>query len=312
MENYTRFIEVFRKIFITTMAILFLLAAGVGWFMARRALAGVETVTQTARRISNGNLQERVPVKKREDEIDQLAQTFNQMLDRIQTLVTGTKEMSDNIAHDLKSPITRIRGMSEVTFTTGASLNDYENMAAGTIEECDRLLDMINTMLVISRTEAGVSPLEKNEIDISAVIRDACDLFQSTAEDKGLTMVCRAGEKISVDGDMRLIQRMIANILDNAIKFTPPDGRVDVSIHADGNRRVQIAITDTGIGISPEDLPQIFKRFYRCDPSRSQAGTGLGLSFARTVARAHGGDIFVKSTPDQGSTFTVTLPGFVF
>jgi heavy metal sensor kinase len=311
MENYTRFIEVFRKIFITTMAILFLLAAGVGWFMARRALAGVETVTQTARRISNGNLQERVPVKKREDEIDQLAQTFNQMLDRIQTLVTGTKEMSDNIAHDLKSPITRIRGMSEVTFTTGASLNDYENMAAGTIEECDRLLDMINTMLVISRTEAGVSPLEKNEIDISAVIRDACDLFQSTAEDKGLTMVCQAGEKINVDGDIRLIQRMIANILDNAIKFTSPDGRVDVSIHADGNRGVQIAITDTGIGISPEDLPQIFERFYRCDPSRSQAGTGLGLSFARTVARAHGGDIFVKSTPDQGSTFTVTLPGFV-
>jgi heavy metal sensor kinase len=311
MENYTRFIEVFRKIFITTMAILFLLAASVGWFMARRALAGVETVTQTARRISNGNLQERVPVKKREDEIDQLAQTFNQMLDRIQTLVTGTKEMSDNIAHDLKSPITRIRGMSEVTFTTGASLNDYENMAAGTIEECDRLLDMINTMLVISRTEAGVSPLEKNEIDISAVIRDACDLFQSTAEDKGLTMVCQAGEKINVDGDIRLIQRMIANILDNAIKFTSPDGRVDVSIHADGNRGVQIAITDTGIGISPEDLPQIFERFYRCDPSRSQAGTGLGLSFARTVARAHGGDIFVKSTPDQGSTFTVTLPGFV-
>ena len=124
-------------------------------------------------------------------------------------------------------------------------------------------------------------------------------------------MVCQAGEKINVDGDIRLIQRMIANILDNAIKFTPPDGRVDVSIHADGNRGVQIAIADTGIGISPEDLPQIFERFYRCDPSRSQAGTGLGLSFARTVARAHGGDIFVKSTPDQGSTFTVTLPGFV-
>ena len=309
MENYTRFIEAFRKIFITTMAILFLLAAGVGWFMARRALAGVETVTQTAQRISNGNLQERVPVKKREDEIDQLALTFNQMLDRIQTLVTGIKEMSDNIAHDLKSPITRIRGISEVTLTTGASLNDYENMAAGTIEECDRLLDMINTMLVISRTEAGVSSLEKKEIDISAVLRDACDLFQSAAEDKGITLFCRANEKIGIHGDMRLVQRMIANLLDNAIKFTPPDGRVDVSLRAEGNQGVNITVSDTGIGISPEDLSQIFERFYRCDPSRSQAGTGLGLSFARTIARAHGGDITVNSVPNQGSTFSVTLPG---
>lgn len=310
MENYTRFIEAFRKIFITTMAILFLLAAVVGWFMARRALAGVETVTQTARRISNGNLQERVPVKKREDEIDQLALTFNRMLDRIQTLVTGIKEMSDNIAHDLKSPITRIRGMSEVTLTTTASLKDYENMAAGTIEECDRLLDMINTMLVISRTEAGVSSLEKKEIDIAAIIRDACDLFQSAAEDKGITIVCTADEKIFIDGDMRLIQRMIANLLDNAIKFTTSDGRVDVSVSTDGNQGIRITVADTGIGISPQDLPQIFERFYRCDPSRSQAGTGLGLSFARTVARAHGGDITVSSTFGQGSTFSVSLPQF--
>ena len=311
MENYTRVIEVFRKIFILTMAVLFLLAAIVGWFMARRALAGVERVTQTARRISNGSFQERVPVEKREDEIDQLAITFNQMLDRIQTLVIGIKEMSDNIAHDLKSPITRIRGLSEVSLTTGASLTEYGEMAASTIEECDRLLDMINTMLFISKTEAGVLQLEKNKIDIGAVICDACDLFQSAAEDKGLTMVCHVDENISVDADMRLIQRMIANLLDNAIKYTLPDGRVDVSAHTDGKRGVQIAIADTGIGISRKDLPHIFERFYRCDPSRSQSGTGLGLSFARTVARAHGGDIFVKSTPDQGSTFTVTLPGIV-
>ena len=311
MENYTRFIEVFRKIFISTMAILFFVAAVVGWFLARRALAGVETVTQTARHISSGSLEERVPVNKREDEIDRLAITFNQMLDRIQTLVTEIKEMSDNIAHDLKSPITRIRGISEITLTTGASLNEYEKMAAGTIEECDRLLDMINTMLVISKTEAGVSRLEKKEIDISSVIRDACELFQPAAEDKSLTLVCHADGNFKVYGDLRLIQRMIANVLDNAIQYTPSDGRVDVSIHAGRNQRVEIAVTDTGIGISEEDLAHIFERFYRCDPSRSQAGTGLGLSFARTVARAHGGDITATSAPHHGSVFSVNLPSKV-
>ena len=124
--------------------------------MARRVLAGVEAVTRTAQQISESSLKERVPVKKYQDEIDQLAITFNQMLDRIQTLVTGIREMSDNIAHDLKSPITRIRGIAEVTMTSDASLQEYEAMAVGTIEECDRLLDMINTMLMISQTEAGV------------------------------------------------------------------------------------------------------------------------------------------------------------
>jgi len=309
MENYTRFIEVFRKIFISTMAILFFVAAIVGWFLARRALAGVETVTQTARHISSGSLEERVPVNKREDEIDRLAITFNQMLDRIQTLVTEIKEMSDNIAHDLKSPITRIRGISEITLTTGVSLNEYEKMAASTIEECDRLLDMINTMLVISETEAGVSRLEKSEIDISSVIRNACELFQSPAEDKSLSLVCHADGNFKVYGDVRLIQRMIANVLDNAIKYTSSDGRVDVSIHAGRNQSVEITVTDTGIGISEEDLAHIFERFYRCDPSRSQAGTGLGLSFAQTVARAHGGDIAVTSATGRGSAFSVILPG---
>jgi heavy metal sensor kinase len=307
MDIYTGIIDAFRKIFMITMAVLFVLAAAVGWFMAKRALAGVETVTRTARRISDRSLAERVPVKTRVNEIDQLAITFNQMLDRIENLVTGIREMSDNIAHDLKSPITRIRGIAEVSLTSGSSLQEYESMAGGTIEECDRLLDMINTMLVISRTEAGVNQLDVQNLNVTNLVRDACDIFQSPAEDKGITIVCSKPEDVSICGDIRLIQRMVANLLDNALKYTPSDGRVDVAVTDVGDQSVQIAVKDNGTGIAAEDLENIFERFYRCDPSRSEAGTGLGLSFARAVARAHNGDITVASTPGEGSAFTVML-----
>jgi signal transduction histidine kinase len=276
--------------------------------MARRALVGVETVTRTARRISEGSLEKRVPVKKRADEIDQLALTFNQMLDRIEILVTGIKEMSDNIAHDLKSPITRIRGIAEVSLTAGSSMQEYESMAAGTVEECDRLLDMINTMLIISRTEAGVTQLDCQKLDITNIVRDARDIFQSPADDKGLTLAYSGPDNADISGDMRLIQRMVANLLDNAIKYTPANGRIDVRVAAGADQSVQITVQDNGRGISVKDQEHIFERFYRCDPSRSQAGTGLGLSFARAVARAHKGDISVSSTIGEGSTFTVTLP----
>jgi len=308
MENHTRIIEVFRRVFIITMVGLLAAAVVVGWFMARRALVGVEAVTRTARRISDGSLEKRVPVKKRVDEIDQLALTFNQMLDRIETLVKGIKEMSDNIAHDLKSPITRIRGTAEVSLTSGSSLKEYQSMAAGTIEECDRLLDMINTMLFISRTEAGVNQLDCQQVDITALVRDACDIFQSPAEDKSIDLVCGELENISITGDVRLIQRLVANLLDNAIKYAPAHGRIDVMVSAGVDHAAQIMVKDNGIGISGSELEKIFERFYRCDPSRSQAGTGLGLSFARAAARAHGGEITVTSEVNNGSTFRVVLP----
>jgi len=308
MDNHTRIIEAFRKIFVTTMAVLFVLAAVVGWFMAKRALAGIDTVIQTARRISDRSLDERVPVKKQVDEIDQLATTFNQMLDRIQKLVTEIKEMSDSIAHDLRSPITRIRGIAEISLTTGSSLKEYESMAGNTIEECDRLLDMINTMLIISKTEAGLGQFDRKELDIARVVRDACELFLPMAENEGLSLVCDAPQQLIINGDIRMIQRMISNLLDNAVKYTPAGGKIDVTAHPDGRQSVQIAINDTGIGISAADMPHIFERFYRCDPSRSQTGTGLGLSFARAIARAHGGEVTVTSVQNKGSTFMIVLP----
>jgi signal transduction histidine kinase len=208
----------------------------------------------------------------------------------------------------LKSPVTRIRGAAEVTLTTGKSLGEYEAMAASTVEECDRLLDMINTMLLISKTEAGVDKLSLEEIDLASTVRDACELFRPSAEDKGITFSCETPERLQITGDVRMIQRMLANLVDNGIKYTPPGGRVEVSVSENGQHRVLISIRDTGAGISEPELARVFERFYRGDQSRSQAGIGLGLSLARAIARAHGGDISVTSAPGQGSTFTVSLP----
>jgi len=278
-----------------------------GWFMARRALAGVENVTRTARRIADGRLAERVPLGKGGDEIDQLAVTFNRMLDRIQGLVNGIKEMTDNIAHDLKSPITRIRGQAEIALTGGGSTAELETMASSAVEECDRLLEMINTMLFISRTDAGVTQPDLKEIDIAAVVRDACGLFQASAEERGIILAWHGPERLAMTGDIRFIQRMVANLLDNAIKYTPAGGLVNVTVALGAQGGIHIEVRDTGGGISPTDLPHVFERFYRGDPSRSQAGSGLGLSFARAVARAHGGDITVASSP-AGSAFAVNIP----
>jgi heavy metal sensor kinase len=308
MESQARLLDAFKRIFIITMSFLIVLAAGVGWFMARRAVSGIEAVTHTAQKISGGSLEERVPVKPRGDEIDQLATTFNQMVDRIQTLLMEIKEMSDNIAHDLRSPVTRIRGTAEVTLTTGKSLEDYENMAASTIEDCDRLLDMINTMLLISKTEAGVEKPVGEDVEIAALIRKACELFDPIAEDKNVSLSYYVEEKNLVSGDARMLQRMLANILDNAVKYSSPGGKIEVSLTGTKNRTIIISIKDTGVGISGADLNRVFERFYRCDQSRSQPGTGLGLSLARAIARAHGGDITVTSTVNQGSTFNITLP----
>jgi signal transduction histidine kinase len=181
-------------------------------------------------------------------------------------------------------------------------------MAASAIEECDRLLEMINTMLFISRSEAGLTKPESGQMDMAAVVRDACELFRSMAEDKQIALTWDAPERLAISGDVRLIQRMLGNILDNAIKYTPSGGSVSVSLQPNPGGAVAIVVKDSGVGISEKDRPHIFERFYRGDPSRSQAGAGLGLSLARAVARAHGGDIAVDSSPASGAIFRVQLP----
>ena len=307
LEDDDEFLADFRDIFGTTVPVVMIVAALLGWFMARRALTQVEEVTRTARAISATDLGRRVPVKGQADEIDRLASTFNEMLDRIQTLVTEMKEMNESIAHDLRSPITRIRGMAEMALTSGKAIDEYETAAASTIEDCDRLLEMINTLLYISQTEATAGELATEEVDMAGVVRDACELFQPVAEDKGVNLVVQIDTDVKVRGALQGLQRMLANLIDNALNYTPSPGTVTVSVCGDDKVGI-IAVKDTGIGISQDDLPHIFRRFYRGDRSRSRPGTGLGLSLVHAIVHAHRGQISVTSVTNAGTTFIVTLP----
>jgi len=300
-------LEDLRQSFWMSLFIVLIASSFMGWLLARRTIARVENVTNTAVEISNGSLESRVPVTGRGDEIDRLALTFNRMLERIQLMVTEMRQVNDNIAHDLKSPLTRIRGLAEMTLTGGGGDGDYESMAASTVEECDRLLEMINTMLDISEAEAGMARLRLEAVDLGALARDACDLFQPAAEERGLTLHFGGDGRFPVLGDTARLQRVVANLLDNAVKYAYRDGKIGVAVREEKGRTFLI-VSDCGPGIPGEEIDRIFDRFYRCDQSRSQSGSGLGLSLARAIAKAHGGNLTAESTVGKGSVFTLVLP----
>lgn len=307
MEHNDRMEETFRKIFGITFLVILALTAPAGYLIARKALAGVEEVTRAANKISMGYLDHRVNVTGHGEEIQHLSTAFNQMAEKIQDLIKGMREMTDNIAHDLRSPITRIRGVAETALISDQPGSDDEGIAGSVVEECDRLLGMINTMLDISEAEAGVMKLNLEDIDLVQVVGDACDLFQPVAEDNHVRVIQELPPNAFIQGEAIKIQRVVSNLLDNALKFTPEGGSVTVSLH--GNESwVTLDVKDTGPGISTRDLPRIFDRFYRGDQSRPRGGTGLGLTLARAICRAHGGNIEVKSVPGKGSDFTMTLP----
>ncbi len=308
LQENESLMEKYRETFIIALGMLLFCGGFVGWIVARRAMSGVERVAQTAVRIGKGNLSRRVPLWKKGQEIDDLAMAFNDMLERIQALVREMKEVTDNIAHDLLSPITCIRGIAETTLTGEQNLNSYREMAGMVVEESDRLVEIINTMLEIARTDSGVAELSKETVDVGKIIHDACELFLPMAEEQGIRLELDAPMKpLTVLGDLARLQRVVANLLDNAIKFTPAGGKVLVSAQAIDSQ-AKVEVIDTGVGITNKELPRIFERFYRGDRSRSTPGNGLGLSLAKAIVQAYNGDIIVKSSPGKGSKFIIVLP----
>lgn len=285
MENTDRYLSWFKKIFIGIMGFILIFSALAGWVLVRKALSGVTAISGIASNITGSNLEARVKKTGTKDELDLLADTFNHMLDRIEALVKSITEMTDNIAHDLKSPITRIRGFAELALVQDDSLENYRTMASTTIEESDRLLDMINTMLVISKTEAGKGNFSYQNVDLSYMVEEACELFRPLAEDKKISFTQDITKAIVVHADTRMLQRAVSNIIDNAIKYTPQNGRIDIAVNR-VDEGVQIIVTDTGIGIEPQYYDKIFERFFRTESSRTTSGTGLGLSLAHTIIRS--------------------------
>ena len=291
LEEDDELIEAILGGFLVALAAVILLGGPTGWFMARRALRGVEEISRTATEIAGGALDRRVPVRSRNHELDKLAQTFNTMLDRIQALITGMREMTDNLAHDLRSPIARIRASAEMAFSGDDTQAGWETLAANTTEECDRLLQMINTTLDIAEAESGAAKLEIAVIDLTRLVLDACELFQTVAEDRHIHITTNLPERCLIEGDRQRLQRVLANLLDNALKFTSAGGKIKISANEE-EKQLRFTVQDTGIGIDDEDLPHIFERFYR-GKSVTIEGSGLGLAMVKSIVNAHGGEITV-------------------
>ena len=304
LEEADEYLEIFRNLFSILMGVLIISSTLIGWYLAKRALIDMEEVTRTAEDISNGSYERRVDVKGKLKEIERLSTTFNKMLDRIQILLNSMKDINDNIAHDLRSPLARIRGIAEMTLVSDKTVDDYKDMAVSTMEECDSLIDMINTMLDITEAEAGVNGRHEEQFDLVAMIHEACELFRPVAEEKRIELNCSLPESYLFQGARKKMQRIVTNLLENALKYTPEGGTVNISGVVQG-AEIQIFFQDNGIGISEKDLPHIFERFYRCDRSRSQGGVGLGLSLAKAFAKSMKGMIDVSSAINQGTTFTL-------
>jgi signal transduction histidine kinase len=295
LEEVDEYLDIFLELVSILVISLIIVSTIIGWLLARRATIDMQEVAETAEEIANGFYDRRVQVEGRYREIERLSAAFNSMLDRIQSLLKSMKEINDNIAHDLRSPLARLKEKS---------IDAYKDMAASTIEECDTLIGMINTMLDITEAEAGVNGVETEEFELVTLIREACELFRPIIEGKKINLKTDLPESLPFKSDRKKMQRIVINLLENAIKYTPADGTIAVSAAAQ-NGEIRIDFEDTGMGISENDLPHIFERFYRCDRSRFQGGVGLGLSLVKAYTESLNGTIQVESTLDQGSRFAL-------
>ncbi len=307
-----RILQGFTWLMIGVIPLMILGGCLLGWIYAGRALAPVLHVAQAAQRISGSNLSLRIPTRDAGDELDFLIETFNQMIERLENSFRQVRQFSTDVSHELRTPITVIRGQLEVALFTARNTEQYREAIQDSMQEIERLSQIVRALLLLAQAETGQVVLQKSSVDLSAIARDMVDEFQIPAEEARVKLI--AGEmpqECVGDLDRVQIERMISNLLSNALKFTPPGGQVTVSIVGRQNE-AELHIADTGFGISPEHLPHIFDRFYRvtCADTLSspEKGLGLGLSFVSWIVKAHNGTVKVSSTPGEGTEFVIALP----
>jgi signal transduction histidine kinase len=297
-----------------SVAIVVILGLAGGLFVTRRVLRRVDAMTETTRTIMAGDLGGRLPVAGTGDELDRLADNLNVMLERIEALMYGLKEVSDNIAHDLKTPLTRLRNRSEEALRTAKSEAEYRAALEATIEESEGLIRTFNALLMIARAESGQARDDMSEFDAAEIAHDVGELYEPLADQKGIALKVEADAPAKVKANRELVSQALANLVDNAIKYTaPPAGaangaKPEIVVRAleDGDR-ILLTVADGGPGIPEADRARVVERFVRLEQSRSQPGSGLGLSLASAVARLHGGELTLTDN-QPGLKSVIALP----
>jgi heavy metal sensor kinase len=282
-----------------------------GWMLAGLTLRPVLAVAQTAQRITGSNLSLRIPARGAGDELDYLILTFNRMIERLESSFQQIRQFSTDVSHELRTPITAIRGQLEVAMFTAQSPEQYQEAILNSLQDIERLSQIVRALLLLSQAESGQVVLQKTRLDMVEVVREIVDQFQIPAEEQHVRLESMLPLDCPIAGDRVQIERMLSNLLSNALKFTPAGGSVCVRLQYSADD-VELVVEDTGCGIPTEALPYIFDRFYRVrgkeEESTPEKGLGLGLSFVAWIVKAHGGEIRVESTPGKGSRFTVHLP----
>ena len=319
LEERRRLIGIVAKAAQWSVLIVVVLGLGGGIFVARRVLRRIDAMTGTTQRIMTGDLSGRLPVGRSGDELDRLAENLNAMLERIEALMMGLKEVSDNIAHDLKTPLTRLRNRAEEALAKSRTEIEYRNALEQTIEESDGLIRTFNALLMIARAESGQARGNMDNFDAADVARGIHELYEPLAEDGGMSLHVKT-ESVPLHGNRELISQALANLVENAIKYGKPvpatlspvhatdAGRDDILIEArrEGDK-VLLSVTDHGPGIPLADRKHAVERFVRLEASRTQPGSGLGLSLASAVATLHGGELRLDDA-HPGLVATLAIP----
>ena len=306
--------RVLREFTLAYLAIIpgaLILGSFLGWIMVGRALTPVLEVAQAAQRISGSNLELRIPARRAGDELDYLILTFNRMIERLEASFQQMKQFSTDVSHELRTPITAIRRQLEVALFTAKTTEQYREAMFNALQDIDRLSQIVRALLLLSQAESGQVVLQKARLDLCDIVRELVEQFQIPAEEAGVRLTADLPGACYADIDRVQIERMITNLLSNALKFTPQGGEVRMTVRR-VDHTVELTVADTGKGIPTEFLPNIFDRFYRVPGSGTapspEQGLGLGLSFVAWIVKAHKGRIEVDSALGKGTRFTIRLP----